>query len=101
MKRRGKRERGSKAGAQICNLQPDFSLLLLHNKRRILDYLWHPKPGRVEGSLNTERTLTTTMVCTIATIIIRFTFGLLKSWFVSFTATYCRFGLTNLKCKLH
>lgn len=35
----------------------DFSQLLLHKKGRILDYLWHSKPKRVEGFQDTKRTL--------------------------------------------
>lgn len=43
-KERGKG--GNKAGAhRFAIFRHDFSLLLLHKKRRILDYLWHSKPG--------------------------------------------------------
>lgn len=49
---------GSKAGAhRFAIFSHDFSLLLLHKKRGILDYLRHSKPERVEDSLNAERTL--------------------------------------------
>lgn len=44
--RERERGRGSKAGAhRFAIFRHDFSLLLLHKKRRILDYLWHSKPG--------------------------------------------------------
>lgn len=50
--------RGGKAGAhRFAIFSHNFSLLLQHKKRRIPDYLWHSKPGRVEDSLNTGRTL--------------------------------------------
>lgn len=55
-----KRKKGGWGGKAVAHrfaiFRHDFSLLLLHKKRRILDYLWHSKPGRVEDSLNTERT---------------------------------------------
>ncbi len=62
---RGERGRdgGSKAGAhRFAIFSHDFSLLLLHKKRRILDYLWHSKAARVEDSLNTARTLQPTQL---------------------------------------
>lgn len=53
LRKRG--EWGSKSQApRFAIFSHNLCLLLLHKKRRILDYLWQSKPGRVKDSLNTD-----------------------------------------------
>lgn len=68
-------EGGYKDGAyRFAIFSRNFFLLLLHKKRGILDYLPHPKPGRVEDCEH-KKDFPANVVCTIITIIIRLSSG--------------------------